>query len=385
MKCWIVTFLFLFIGVGIVTYLILQLNSVYAYLKNSMEWMSYSQNDYSVSSLQNSSDEIISWYCYLNGQEAMKSNSSLNSLCSKYLDYINQAWIFQFIIPGALVLLNYLYQFGYPAFKSFYRFSSVRTENLIVWFQIYISMVIVNIMIPLIGLSSQYTEPTRGFYLITGPMYSIFIILTTWLLPIEKFGYWLLISCIRKIKRRKWVIQKELEDTLRRKQFDFTHKIPYLLGLLTIVMFFVGGIPIIIVIFMFYFLVYFWIEKAMILKFYRKPIHLEETALRFSDYCMIVILTMHLFNSIIMYGTADIFPIDTVKVDGVRKGYSTSYYIPKPQSFIEKFGNQYNVMFLILLILILIFLILAFIFRNKLWWRKFKYFPMSYRFKMNYK
>lgn len=93
---------------------------------------------------------------------------------------------------------------------------------------------------------------------------------------------------------------------------------------------------------------------------------------------------MHLFNSIIMYGTADVFPIDVTYVQGIRRGYYTSYYIPTPQSFIEKFGNRYNVMFLILLILILIFLILAFIFRNKIWCRKFKYFPMSFQFKLRY-
>lgn len=139
-------------------------------------------------------------------------------------------------------------------------------------------------MLPLIVFSSQYTEPKREFYLITGPMYSIFFIFTTGLLPFEKLAYWIFTSCVRKYKAKRAVIQKELENALRRPSFDFTHKIPYLLGLLTITMFFVGGIPIVIFFFFLYIMMYFWIEKLMIVKFYRKPINLEESALRFADY-----------------------------------------------------------------------------------------------------
>ena len=54
-------------------------------------------------------------------------------------------------------------------------------------------------MLPLIVFSTQYTEPTRGSYLITSPMYSIFFIFTVGLLSIEKFVYWMFMSCTRKI------------------------------------------------------------------------------------------------------------------------------------------------------------------------------------------
>ena len=255
----LVIVIFTGVGIALVVSLILQLSTTYDYLKSSMEWIEYDKNDYTISNLSWASDKLLYYYCYLNGQSTMNSNSSLNSLWSKYLSEISNAWKYQFVIPIILVLLNYFYQFGYWAFIKFYRFSNTRTENLVLWFQIYLSMILFNIMLPLIVFSTQYTELTRGFYPITSPLYSIFFIFTVGLLSIEKFVYWMFMSCNRKIKKMKAVIQKEIKNALRHPSFDITHKVPYLLGLLTITMFYVGGIPIFIFFFFLFIFVYFWI------------------------------------------------------------------------------------------------------------------------------
>ena len=184
----LITSIFTSIGVALVVPLTAQLNSSYQYLKNSIECMEYDQNDYTVTSLSGASETVVSWYWYLQGQAAMKSNS-LSTLWSRYLSEISNAWKYQFVVPIILVMLNYFFQFGYWAFKKFYRFSSTRTENIVIWFQIYISMIFFNIMLPLIVFSSQYTEPKREFYLITGPMYSIFFIFTTGLLQLFQFNF----------------------------------------------------------------------------------------------------------------------------------------------------------------------------------------------------
>jgi len=74
---------------------------------------------------------------------------------------------------------------------------------------------------------------------------------------------------------------------MRKKEFEFYHKIPYLMGLLTVVMYFVAAMPFLITIFAVYLLGYLWIEKLMLLKFYRKPSNLEDTPLRISDYLIL--------------------------------------------------------------------------------------------------
>lgn len=203
-------------------------------------------------------------------------------------------------------------------------------------------MIFFNIMLPLLIFTKLYSEPTRQFYVAVSPTYSLFMIFTVSFLPFEKLGYWALISVTKRIKRRNSVIQREYEDALRRKEFDFTHNMPYLLGLLTIVFFFVGGMPFLILIFAVYALMYFWIEKVMVLKFYRKPKYLEGTAMRFADYIVVGILIMHIFVSIIMYATDEVFPQDTKYVEGIRRGYFTNYYEPKRINFFKKFGVVTN-------------------------------------------
>lgn len=245
-------------------------------------------------------------------------------------------------------------------------------------------MIFANILLPLAVFSGQFAEPTRKWYIAISPMYSVWILATLFFLPFEKFGYWLIVSIYRKLKRKSVIIQKEYEDLYSKREFDFTHKMPYLLGLLTIVMYFVGGMPFLIIIFALYALAYFWIEKLMILRFYKKPNNLDEIAMRFSDYIILCIFVMHLFSAIIMFGTADVFPTDTEYVNGVRKGYTTNYYQAKAVSFAGKFGLITNIPYLALLALVIIFFVLTFVFRNKVLCRKFKYFPMSFSHKYKY-
>mmetsp|Transcript_21324 Transcript_21324/g.18930 ORF Transcript_21324/g.18930 Transcript_21324/m.18930 type:complete len:258 (+) Transcript_21324:94-867(+) len=93
---------------------------------------------------------------------------------------------------------------------------------------------------------------------------------------------------------------------------------------------------------------------------------------------------MHLFSAISMYGTAEVFPESTEYIEGIRKGYSTNYYQPKDVSFFQKFGIVTNLPFLVLLMLVGIFFLLTYVFRNSVWWRKFKYFSMNYSKKFKF-
>lgn len=239
-------------------------------------------------------------------------------------------------------------------------------------------------MLPLLIFSSQFSEPTRDFYIAISPMYSIWIIFTLVFLPIEKFGYWLWVYLSKKFKLKSSVIQRELEAAMRRKDFDYYHKIPYLMGILTVVMYFSGGMPFLIIMFSPFMLIYFWIEKLMLLKFYRKPKNLDATTLRIADYVILGILIIHIFSAIIMFGTSNVFPVNTKQVTGVRKGYITQYYNASKISFFAKFWVVTNIPYLIMLVLCIIFISLTYCNRNKVWWRKFNYFPMSYSVKYKF-
>ena len=87
-----VTVIFTGVGIALVVSLILQLSTTYDYPKSSMEWMEYDKNDYTISNLSRVSDKLLFCYYYLKCQSTMNSNSSLNSLWSKYLSEISNAW-----------------------------------------------------------------------------------------------------------------------------------------------------------------------------------------------------------------------------------------------------------------------------------------------------
>lgn len=79
-------------------------------------------------------------------------------------------------------------------------------------------------------------------------------------------------------------IQKEIEDSLKRPTLDLTHRMSFLLAITTIVYFFCGGMPLMLILFTGYMLLFYWVEKFMVLKFYRKPVNLDDTVMKLSDY-----------------------------------------------------------------------------------------------------
>lgn len=151
----------------------------------------------------------------------------------------------------------------------------------------------INILIPLSVFTVQFDQPTRRFYLAVSPMYSIWAVCTLGLLPLEVLSYWLFRTITRKIKIKKCVTQKELEDVLRKPELSIAHKIPYLLGLLTVLFYFVGGIPFLILMMGPYFGIYYCFEKLARKKWFRNPKNLDDTPLRFADYIVVGILIMH--------------------------------------------------------------------------------------------
>ncbi|CAI2381386.1 unnamed protein product [Moneuplotes crassus] len=382
-KLLIITSLFTGTCAVLVGLLASEINSNYKYLKNHMQCMAYEADDYTSTQLATSSEEILTCVCFLKG-DAVNSDAEMKKLCSKYQDTKSETISLSIIMGILLTLLNLAVKHGYNSFKNIYRFGSLRTRNCVLFFQIYLSIVILNLIVPLVVFADQFKEPTRDYYLAISPMYSLWIIFTVGLLPLEKFSYWLRVILKRKMTRKSCIIQRELEENMRRKELGYHHKIPYLLGILTVVMYLVPGLPFLLMVFSIFVLIYFWVEKLLILKFYRKPRNLDGTQLEIVDYMVVLILLLHIFSCISTFGTTDIFPEDTKRVQGTRKGFSTSYYEPSEKGFFEKLGVIINIPYVIMLSLILLFLVLCFLCRNKIWWRKFKFFSMSFRYKYKY-
>ncbi|CAI2380575.1 unnamed protein product [Moneuplotes crassus] len=379
----VITIIFTSIGVTFVALIASGINSNYKYLKTHMECMSYDEEDYTASLLATSSETILTCVCHLKG-DSVNSDAEMKKLCTKYQDTESDTIGLQVLMGIFLAVLNIAVKHGYNSLRDVYRFGSLRTRNAVLFMQIYLSIVIFNLVVPLCVFATQFDEPTRKYYIAISPMYSLWMIFTVGFLPVEKFTYWFWVWLRRKMKQKSCVLQKELEDNLRRKEFDYYHKIPYLMGLLTVVMYLVNGIPFLLLMFAIFVFLYFWIEKLLVLKFYRKPKNLDGTPFAMVDYMVILILIAHVFSCISTFGTADIFPESSKKVQGTRKGYYTSYYQVKEKGFFEKFGAVINIPYLIMLVSIIVFMTICYLCRNKIWWSKFRFFSMNFRYKYKY-
>jgi hypothetical protein len=175
-----------------------------------MECIDINQNDYTAADLKTASEKVLTCFCFLSGDNVNSKGGGQNSgtqgqnsendpknYCTKYQDTESET-VQNSVYAGILLaVINLVIKFGYNYFRDFYRFASLRTRNVVLFLQIYLSIVFFTLVLPLLIFAGQFSEPTRDFYIAISPIYSLWIIATLALLPIEKFSYWIFTSCRR--------------------------------------------------------------------------------------------------------------------------------------------------------------------------------------------
>lgn len=61
----------------------------------------------------------------------MDSDSELKSLCTEYMDTKSKSMGLSIVTAIILVILNLVFKHGFFACRNYYRFSSLRTVNLV--------------------------------------------------------------------------------------------------------------------------------------------------------------------------------------------------------------------------------------------------------------
>ena len=168
--------------------------------------------------------------------------------------------------------------------------------------------------------------------------------------PIER----LIVYLAHKTKilwmKNTWHIQKDLNKLLAGIELDYSYKIGRLMGHLFIVFYLGSGLPLLYCIFWAYLLLYWVIEKLMIVKFYKR-MKLKSIYIRqFISQSLWVIFFVSLFRSILILGSEDIFPTTIEAKSGVYSGSTVTYYSPKSRSFGDKMILSTGIPFTILII-----------------------------------
>ena len=219
-----------------------------------------------------STTEKSCYWRYVGYSSVKSSSGDTKTLCQYWLDYYTDYYKIFTASIGTMLIINVFVTYYFKLIfhpkiiKS--RFASQRYILTALWVFIYQFLFLG--FLPEHMTNSDESSLGRKWYLKWGVLYIIYYF-SMWILhPLETFVLWLV-----TILRQKWlkstrVIQKDLNRLYLGVELDYSHKIGRLLAHAFICFYHGAGLPILYLVFFFHITVFYLIEKALVLKIYRK-------------------------------------------------------------------------------------------------------------------
>lgn len=210
-------------------------------------------------------------------------------------------------------------------------------------------------------MGSSIYSLDRTWYLKAGVVYTMYFLFSLILHPLESLVYFLFVLIRRKVQKSKKVIQKDLNKLYVGREFDYSHKIGRLLAHTLIAFHHGSGLPALYLLNAINLVIFVNIEKALVLRFYRKMEIVAPYIRQYLIHCILLVIMFHCFRSIDLLGSEDIFPTSYVETIGLKSGTLLYYYVAEPMDYTDRMVSVQGIGYLILAILVFIFYVL-------IWW-----------------
>lgn len=161
--------------------------------------------------------------------------------------------------------------------------------------------------------------------------------------------------------KKKKVIQKDLNQLMVGSEFDYSHKIGRIFAHAMIALHHGAGLPILYMFFFIQLFMFLIVEKALMLRFYRKLENRAPYIRQYIIHSLVVIMMFHLFRTIDIIGSGDIFTKKYSETSGVKSGTIESYYVPNETTYIERMTAIHGIPYLCIAVIFTVFYVL-------IWW-----------------
>jgi hypothetical protein len=221
--------------------------------------------------------------------------------------------------------------------------------------------------VPEFVMDSDIWDLSRDWYLKAGTIYTIYFLCMIILHPLESFIYWAIVSIRQMMNKKKITIQKKLNKIYAGVEFDYSHKIGRLMAHAAIAIYHGAGLPILYLFFMAHFALFMIIEKALMLKFYRKLEHQAPYFRQYIIHVLLVMLLLHLFRTVDVIGAEDVFPDSYSQELVIKSGTLLYVYLPKTKTYFERLVLKQGIGYFLFIIFLTIHYAL-------IWWSHRKNF-----------
>jgi len=154
-------------------------------------------------------------------------------------------------------------------------------------------------------------------------------------------------------------MQKELNQLHVGRHLDYSHKIGRILAHMMICYYHGSGLPVLYLIFFVHLLIFYFTEKLLILRFYRKMEEKYPYVRQFLLHSFVFMFMFHLFRAIDLYGAEEIFPNSYYEDICLKRGTLLTCYLPKKLYYVSRMKLMQGALFLTIAVCLTVFYILT--------------------------
>jgi len=295
-------------------------------------------------------DEIYC-YCRSKGKSTVeKDTGDLNSLCKNWLDSFDEYYhSFAKLIFSMLFLNVFITYFFKVVFQS--KIFCVRNKTnrfLCTSICVLVFQFVFLGALPEYWMDQTIHDQGREWYLRAGPIYAYYFAWSLLLYPLET-GVYLLVSFIyKKWRSKRAVLQKQLDNAIVGREYDYSHKLGRILAHAYIAFYHGSGLPILYVFLFIQVGIFILTEKFLLLKFYKKFNHIEPYVRQFIIHTILAMLFVHMFRAIAILGSQEIFPDKVKETLGLKNGTLLFFYTADDKSYSGRLALPAGIAYLII-------------------------------------
>lgn len=275
-------------------------------------------------------DDQIFCYCKKKNYDDIVTDSDLLDFCEDFIEDYTSALGIRLAAAFGVIVVNFMLRIILRLLSQFERSSSINKEQRKTMIKVFVAIFINTAIITLIVnadfrdleftkdlafrkylFNGDYDDFDRTWYLKVGSTFVIMMFMST----LSPHIFFLILSypinaCKRRYGWKKYKTQHEINSVFLGPEFDRAGKTAQILSVVFICFLYSGGMPILNILCFCTMFILFWVDKILILRYYRRPpmlnYSINDRVIAILPYAII----LHCAVSLYMYGSQYVFPTE---------------------------------------------------------------------------
>jgi len=322
------------------------------------ECIQYEEMDLAAAKIETNKRKIRC-FCTQEGIIKIQTNAEEKAVCDDFISEIYVYWVIYLGCIFSITVINFIIKYALLGLSKFQKFCTKTEEEQSAMVKLFSSMTINMILLILMTnlnlqgsvifstisdvipfgkyiFSGDYTDFDRSWHLEVGVTIIIMMCMSVFWPQIMDFCFWVPLKRLGRLCTGNIVLQQDLNEIYEGYDFTLWDRYSYILTIVFFVVTFSPGLPILMPLGAAFCFVIYWIDKWLLLRFYKKPpaftCKINTKAFEILPYAILC----HAIIALFVYTSPDIYPQEISEKVSMIAGQTAQIYDATPITILNR-------------------------------------------------